>query len=253
MNEPSPTQPSGDRATGSRPKPSSTLNPHVVPFSPSSTPNSGAAAEDLSDWLLFSPSSSEGRSGRPSSVSTASFTDTVCRGSNVLHFEAGVSSAQPQTQVAPSRLVPTPEVAHHDGKAPLKGMSACSILHSKGKVCLKLQSRPVQPGNLTVSWLMPGTPFLCSHLTKWGGGGARSFSALSSGTASIPRHLLPVIQCWWIWWAAFSIASVSIMSRRCARSLHAVCSVIRRGTKPTFARGQGCRMQLGHHRDSHGS
>jgi hypothetical protein len=116
MNEPSPTQPSGDRATGSRPKPSSTLNPYVVPFSPSSTPNSGAAAEELSDWLLFSPSSSESRFGRPFSVSTISCTDAVCRSSNVLHFEAGVSSAQPQAQAAPGRLVPTPEMAIVMGK-----------------------------------------------------------------------------------------------------------------------------------------
>jgi hypothetical protein len=48
----------------------STLNPAASPFSP--TPNPQEASEELSDWLLFSPSSSEGRSSAHGSGRSAS-------------------------------------------------------------------------------------------------------------------------------------------------------------------------------------
>jgi hypothetical protein len=59
------------------PRSSPLLNSSIEPFSPQST----VSGEDLPDWLLFSPSSSEGRSlalGHPSASSSASsFTDVV--------------------------------------------------------------------------------------------------------------------------------------------------------------------------------
>jgi hypothetical protein len=61
-------------------QPSSSLNPYATPFSPSLA-SRRASGEELSEWLLFSPSFSEGRSPPssclPCSTLSPSFTDIV--------------------------------------------------------------------------------------------------------------------------------------------------------------------------------
>jgi hypothetical protein len=78
----------------------STLNPPPPP-SPSC---SAMIADEVLDWLLFSPSSSEGHSGRPSSISPASIVDVV-------H-----SRLAPQQ---PSPLPQKPTTGRREGKAPM--------------------------------------------------------------------------------------------------------------------------------------
>jgi hypothetical protein len=84
--------------------PSLALNPHAAPFSPSSTPGLGEAGEELSDWVLFSPSSSEGgssvaRFGR-NAFSSDSFADVV-RGKGKAILDEGSSIAACQTNAQP--------------------------------------------------------------------------------------------------------------------------------------------------------
>jgi hypothetical protein len=94
----SPSHGSGYRAAGSPSHSTSTLNPTATLFSPSQTLES-YVTEDLSEWLLFSPSSSEGRSGRFSSLSSASFTDVVRRSSGRCQYpEDRVSHIQALSQ-----------------------------------------------------------------------------------------------------------------------------------------------------------
>jgi hypothetical protein len=119
----SPPSSAGVAASDLRPvtEPPAILNPLATPFSP--TFIDGMAAEELPEWLLFSPSSSEGRSGRPSSVSPAtSFIDVIRRPeSSVLRGEGSSSGAHAHRFVgrsaAPSSLGGDFRVAHHEGKA----------------------------------------------------------------------------------------------------------------------------------------
>jgi hypothetical protein len=92
--------------------PRSSLKLTASPFSPSLFTDT--AAEELPEWLLFSPSSSEGRSGRPSSASPAtSFADVVCRGECSGVSAVGSSSRPPSFFVEVS-----PPFVRREGKAP---------------------------------------------------------------------------------------------------------------------------------------
>jgi hypothetical protein len=62
----------------SPPQPSSSLNLEAASFSPSHSP-SGGVSKELHEWLLFSLSSSEGRSPTSHGKSQASFADTMCQ------------------------------------------------------------------------------------------------------------------------------------------------------------------------------
>jgi hypothetical protein len=77
---PSPSHAAGPAHLVPTPAPSSpSLKPNAAPFSPSSA----ASEEDLPEWLLFSPSSSEGRSsalGRISGASPATSCADVVKG-----------------------------------------------------------------------------------------------------------------------------------------------------------------------------
>jgi hypothetical protein len=110
-----PPSPTGDgHADGQhRPfAPSSSLNPLASPFSPSFP--SGSAVEELPEWLLFSPSL-EGRSGHPSSVSSAPSSAEVAGHASSSSRAAGSRSASP---VAMSAGAEIPPFVHHEGKAP---------------------------------------------------------------------------------------------------------------------------------------
>jgi hypothetical protein len=100
-----------------------TLNPQATPFFPS--PPSGTTAEELPEWLLFSPSSSEGRSGRPSSVSpTTSFTDVVHQSGSTAPQWAGSSVGHRlYPNAARSVTAEFSQVACHDGKTPIEESS----------------------------------------------------------------------------------------------------------------------------------
>jgi hypothetical protein len=83
------------------------LNPDATPFSPS--PSSTRSQKDeLPDWLVFSPSSSKGRSteprhGAPASPS-ASFTEVVHRKGKAPMDEASSSVVAPPSAVSPIGL-----------------------------------------------------------------------------------------------------------------------------------------------------
>jgi hypothetical protein len=111
-----PASPTGDGHTDGQHRPfapSSSLNPLASPFSPSFP--SGSAVEELPKWLLFSPSSLEGRSGRPSSVSSAPSSAEVARRASSSSHTAGSRSASPVVTYAGAEI---PPFVHHEGKAP---------------------------------------------------------------------------------------------------------------------------------------
>jgi hypothetical protein len=102
----------GQRRSADAPVPRSSLNPTASPFSPSLFADT--AAEELTEWLIFSPSSFEGRSGRPSSTSPAtSFADVVRCGECSCVGAAGSSSRPPSCFVEVS-----PPFVRREGKAP---------------------------------------------------------------------------------------------------------------------------------------
>jgi hypothetical protein len=91
------------------------------PFSPSF--HHGVVAEELPEWLLFSPSSSERWSGRPSSASLApSFVDVVRHKSSAAPVGEGSSAVAPDGRPS-SRLglQAASWGSHREGKTLLEG------------------------------------------------------------------------------------------------------------------------------------
>jgi hypothetical protein len=159
----SPPSPTGDgHADGQhRPfAPSSSLNPLASPFSPSFP--SDSAVEELPEWLLFSPSSLEGRSSRPSSVSSAPSSAEVARRASSSSHTAGSRSASPVVTYAGAEI---PPFVHHEGKAPAVDAGP-------------LVPRMARP---TGSWrMLGGHQHLCALQTPW----QQSLALLTK-----PRHL----------------------------------------------------------------
>jgi hypothetical protein len=97
-----------------QPLPTLDPQPPSLAFSPSFCP--GVAPDELPEWLVFSSSSSKGRSGRPSSVSlVTSFVDVVRRGSS--SKPAGESSSSAAPACPPDG--PIASGGRCDGKAPM--------------------------------------------------------------------------------------------------------------------------------------
>jgi hypothetical protein len=102
----------GQRRSADAPVPRSSLNPAASPFSPSLFADT--ATEELPKWLLFSSSSSEGRSGHPSSASpVTSFTDMVRRGEC-----SGVGAAGSSSRPLSCFVEVSPPFVRREGKAP---------------------------------------------------------------------------------------------------------------------------------------
>jgi hypothetical protein len=118
---PSPSRSASTHVVGSPSHASSPLNPQATPFSLSYSTVFG----DLPEWLLFSPSSSEGRSGRCVTALPASFTEVVCHGSGA-QLEAASSLACPRPLPSMSEAG-----SHCEGKAPVEDADTSGPHHDE--------------------------------------------------------------------------------------------------------------------------
>jgi hypothetical protein len=125
------------------------------------------------EWLLCSPSSSEGRSGLHATALLASFVKVLCRGSGTL-LEVGSCSACPRPPPSASKAA-----TYHEGKAPVEDAGASGLRHD-GKAPAELSSEARQAAEphgfmAAVRHVMPtqappaadGDWQVVSHRRKW--------------------------------------------------------------------------------------